>query len=426
MLTVLRRRNFALLWAAQLVSVAGDWVLMIGLPFYVYGLTHSTLATGAMYVVSMVPRVAMASLAGVFVDRWDRRWTMIVADLLRAALLLAMLAVRSAEQLWIVYAVSFLQAALSQFFSPAQNALLPRLVEETDLVAANSLSSLGLNIARVVAPSLGGAMLAASGLHSVVLFDSLSFALSAVLVALISVPATSAQAGAGSSAERPGVTWVMLWRQWVEGLRLVLDNALIRNLLLVWAIAMLGEGLLEVLFVPYVQDRLLGSASVMGWLMTAQGIGSVLGGIAIGALSRKIQPWRLVALGAIGWGLLDLVLFNVPRLPVVLPTAVLVGLPIVAFVIGHSALLQASTSDAYRGRVFGALGTVGSLTLLIGMTMASALGETLDIPLMLDAGCALVCLAGVVAAVRLGRGRSPRQLAGTADLPDMDPNQTPS
>src|SRR5437660_7176174 len=96
MLAILRQRNFTLLWIGQLISVFGDWVLLIALPFYIFDLTGSALATGAMFMAQTVPRVLLGSVAGVFVDRWNRKRTMIAADLSRAVLMLALLSVHSA------------------------------------------------------------------------------------------------------------------------------------------------------------------------------------------------------------------------------------------------------------------------------------------------------------------------------------------
>src|SRR5262249_22849680 len=103
MLATLRNRNFALLWLGGLVSFAGDWVMFIALPVYVYDLTGSALATGGMFMAQTAPRLLLGSIAGVFVDRWDRRWTMIVANMLCAAVLLLLLLVRSAADLWLLY-----------------------------------------------------------------------------------------------------------------------------------------------------------------------------------------------------------------------------------------------------------------------------------------------------------------------------------
>src|SRR5207248_2834049 len=142
MLATLRQRNFVLLWLGGLISLIGDWVLIVGLPIYVYLLTHSVLALGITLLVSTIPNIVLGSIAGVFVDRWDRKRTMVITNLLLALALLPLLLVRTADRVWIVYLVAFVEACLEQFFSPAQNALLPALVEEAHLVQANSLNAL--------------------------------------------------------------------------------------------------------------------------------------------------------------------------------------------------------------------------------------------------------------------------------------------
>src|SRR5919112_881218 len=96
MFSLLRQRNFSLLWFGGLISFIGDWVLIVALPVYVYTLTNSVLATGLMFMVAVLPSIAIGSFAGVFVDRWDRRRTLIVTNLLAAPLLLLLFAVRSA------------------------------------------------------------------------------------------------------------------------------------------------------------------------------------------------------------------------------------------------------------------------------------------------------------------------------------------
>ena len=87
MFVLLRQRNYALLWSSQLISQIGNWALFAALPFYVFQLTGSVLATGIMFAVEVIPRILFGSVAGVFVDRWDRRWTMIGANVARGLLL---------------------------------------------------------------------------------------------------------------------------------------------------------------------------------------------------------------------------------------------------------------------------------------------------------------------------------------------------
>ncbi len=119
MLTVLRQRDFALLWVGGLASSIGSTMLVIALPFYVYTRTGSALATGAMFIAEMVPAVLLGSVAGVFVDRWDRQRTMIVADVSRAALLPLLLTIQTRDGLWAIYVVAAAESAISQLFAPA-------------------------------------------------------------------------------------------------------------------------------------------------------------------------------------------------------------------------------------------------------------------------------------------------------------------
>jgi MFS family permease len=201
-LGVLHQRNVVLLLGAGLVSTLGDFFLGIALPFYVYEQTGSVLAMGALAAAGALPRLLLGSVAGVFIDRWDRRRTMIAADLARAALLLMLLAVSGADRVWLVYAVAFCQAALSVFFEPARSALLPHAVPADDLPAANALSATSRTAARLVGPVLGGALVAVFGLPGVVVLDSVSFLVSALMVVLIAVPGSRAASPALSTLER--------------------------------------------------------------------------------------------------------------------------------------------------------------------------------------------------------------------------------
>src|SRR3954453_2396778 len=122
-----RRRDLRLLLSAGLVSLSGDWVLGVGLAYSVYALTGSTLASAATLLSSFIPQVVVGSVAGVFVDRWDRKRTMVVANLVLAAGLLPLLLVTGAHRIWLVYAVLAAEAVVEVFFAPAEQAMLPRV-----------------------------------------------------------------------------------------------------------------------------------------------------------------------------------------------------------------------------------------------------------------------------------------------------------
>ena len=398
MLAVLRRRNFALLWLGQLISQIGDMVLLIGLPFYVYQLTGSLVQTGLMYIVETVPRILLGSLAGVFVDRWDRRWTMVVSDLGRAGLLLLLLLVRSPNELWLVYVVAFLQSVISLFFAPALSAATPALVDEQHLVAANSLHSLSESLMRFIGPPLGGALLALVGLTGVVLVDSVSFLLSASLILLIAIPRQRLddQRGDGS-----GARWVRVWREWLDGLRLVRERPALTALFATFGLFAVSGGLSAASLIVFVNDVMGGTALTLGWMAMAQGTGSLIGAALVTRVSAVLRPAYLVGVPLVIAGCIVLLFTNIPALVVVLPLIAVMGLFIVGFFVTTQTLIQLNVVDQYRGRVAGALGMTTSLMSLIGMLLASVLASSAGAVGLLDSSGTLTALAGVVAMVTL-------------------------
>ncbi|MBV9229363.1 MAG: MFS transporter, partial [Chloroflexi bacterium] len=249
MFAVLKKRNFTLLWLGQIVSLCGDGFLIIAVPYYVYQLTGSVLQTGITVIVQTLPRVLLSSLAGVFVDRWNRRWTMMIADLLRAAVLLLMLLVYSVDSLWLIYVALAAQAIITQFFTPASMALIPSLVEKEQLMPANSLSSLGQSVARLIGPPIGGVLFTALGLTGVVLMDSATYVFSALMLLLISLPA-SASVGKGAEQKermRVAATIKHLWEEWAGGFRFIGRSQTLVGIFLTMGVLMLGQGILQVM-----------------------------------------------------------------------------------------------------------------------------------------------------------------------------------
>jgi MFS family permease len=405
MLAALRQRNFALLWFGQLISLLGDWVLFVALPFYIYTLTGSTLATGVMFIVQTLPRLFLGSVAGVFVDRWNRRRTMYVADLLQTLVLLPLLLVHSSQWVWIIYVFAFVESCVSQFFLPAKGAIIPQLVDEEHLVAANALNSSSEQVTRLVGPVLGGALFALFSINGIALTDSASFLISALMIMLIVLPRTDTQeekfpiTGSLAPAETTVITFEAVWREWLEGLALVRRERLIVAIFAAMGMAMVGEGLIEVLIVPFVKDVMHGNAEVLGWILTAQAIGGITGSFLLNSVSKKIPPRVLVAGSAFTLGIILFIIINFPMLGLVLALLALAGLPVIGFYINLYTLLQVHVEDKYRGRIFGAYMTVQALMMLVGMGLASGLGDRIGIIPMMDVDAVVNILAGVIAFV---------------------------
>lgn len=410
MLATLRQHDFALLWLAGLISLTGDRAMLTALPFYVYGQTGSTLATATMFAAYYLPMVLLGSVAGVFVDRWDRKRIMVVTSLLQTAATSLLLLVRPGEWLWLVYLVVFVEIAAGMFFGPAENALLPHLVQEDHLLSANALNALNNNIARLAGPPLGGALFGLFGLGSVALVDSASFLIAGLLISLISVSSKPRRRRAGAT-DAVVSSWVGAWREWLEGLRLVRGDRPIAALFVVLTVTSFGGAIIDPLYAPFVHSVLHGGAVALGWFSTAGAVGGLLGGLIVGRFGRRAQPRQLVGCGTAAAGVLMLVLYNQTSLPAALVLGALLFVPIVASGVGAQTLLQTGVPDRYRGRVSGALNTTVALIGLVALGLAGVLGELWGIVPLLSVAGGITLLAGVLALVLLPKGQPGREPA---------------
>ena len=405
LLTTLQQRNFALLWLGGLISQTGDWLLMIGLPVYVYTQTGSALATSLMLITAFVPSLLFGPLAGVLVDRWDRKWTLIISNLLLAIGLLPLLAVHSKASLWIVYIVLFFETTIEQVVLPAENAFLPNLVSEDRLVSANALISISTNTSRLAGAALGGLLFGLLGLKGIALLDALSFVFVSVMVILISVPAEPMLLKEGEVSVVTTAAAKQLMQEWMEGLQLILHERTLTILLIAFILTGFGEGIFSVLLVVFVKQVLSGGAIIYGSLLAAQAIGSLVGGLVIGYAGNRIAPLRLVGGCLVAFGFIDLLIIDlplfVPGLLIVFALFILVGLPGAGSLIGFNASLQLLVEDKLRGRIFGTLLAMRSSLALLGMIVAGTLGDRLGPVLLLNAQGSVYVFSGLLVLLTL-------------------------
>lgn len=399
--------DLRLLLGAGLVSMTGDWLLSVGLAYSVYALTGSTLASAAALLAAFVPQVLVGSLAGVFVDRWDRKRTMVVTNLLLAAGLAPLLVVSGADQLWLVYVVLAVQSCFEVFFAPAEQAFLPHVVDDTDLVAANGLNAQIRDLARLVGSGLGGVTAAAGGIRAIAVADAITFVLAALLVARITTPGRAAvDAAEEDASEAARSRLITLVEEWRIGLRTVRSNRVLVTLMMMLLITSTGEGIMGTLFAPYVRHVLHGSGQVYGLITGVQAIGGVVGGFLVAVVAERWSPVTMVWAGSIAFGLVDLAIFLYPLLWVsAWPAAagmIVVGLPGAVVVAGVMTLYQRNTSDERRGRVFSLVALAQAVSVVVGSTAAGFLGGPTGImPILALQGAGYV-VAGLLVVARLG------------------------
>lgn len=408
-----RAPDLRLLLGAGLVSMTGDWLLSVGLAYSVYAMTGSTLASAAALLSAFVPQVVVGSIAGVFVDRWDRKRTMVATNLLLAGGLLPLLLVSGSGWIWLVYVVLAAQSCVEVFFAPAEQAFLPNVVEDADLVAANGLNSQVRNLARLIGSGLGGVIAAAGGIRAIAVADTVTFLVAALLVSRISTP------GRGSTDVRVAVRGrvATLVHEWREGLTTVTSNRVLTTLMLMLLITSTGEGIMGTLFAPYVRHVLHGSGQVYGVITGVQAIGGVIGGFVVAVVAERWSPVTMVWAGSIVFGLIDLAIFLYPVLWVnPWPAAagmVMVGLPGAITVAGLMTLYQRNTTDERRGRVFSLVGLAQAISVVVGSTLAGFLGgPTGIVPILAIQGAGYV-VAGLLVLARLGARETSLDLSPT-------------
>ena len=412
-----RTPDLRLLLGAGLVSMTGDWLLSVGLAYSVYALTGSTLASAAVLLSAFVPQVVVGSFAGVFVDRWDRKRTMVVTNLLLGLGLLPLLLVSGTDQVWVVYVVLAAQACVEVFFAPAEQAFLPRVVADADLVTANALNGQVRNVARLVGSGVGGVAAAVGGIRAVAVADTVTFLVAALLVARISTPGRVEETGSDDASDVVRGRVATLVSEWRTGFRTVTSEPVLRVLMLALLITSTGEGIMGTLFAPFVRHVLHGSGQVYGVITGVQAIGGVLGGFLVAVLADRWSPVTMVWAGSVVFGLVDLAIFLYPLVwdapwPAALGM-ILVGFPGAVLVAGMMTLYQRHTTDDRRGRVFSLVALAQAVSVVVGATVAGFLGGPTGImPVLALQGVGYVA-AGLLVLARLGSRAASLDLSPT-------------
>jgi MFS family permease len=400
---VLRNRDFLALWLGQIVSQIGDSFTFLALLITVNRLTGSTVAMGLMMVSLTLPQLLFSFLAGVVVDRVDRKWVMIVSDLLRGVCVLAFLTVHTAEQVYVFYIVGFLLSSVGVFFSPAKTAMIPRIIKDDQrLLSANALSQTIRVVALLIGPALAGFAIAWLGATVAFVVDSLTYFVSALAIASIRT------SGRTVDESRMGVA--MVWRRLAEGFSYTLHNSTILGIIITLLVAFLGVGAIEVLFVPYLQGEFGSGAEGVGFVQAAQGLGMLVGSVIVGNLAARFRLTRIIAWTIALLGIAIVACGLASRFMIIPMTTFIAGLSLAPLNASLSTLMQVTVPDDKLGRVGSVVDTTVTVSYLVSMGGAAFLAGALGIRAVF-VGAGLVTVLSVLPALTMMRepgARPPR------------------
>jgi MFS family permease len=374
--------RFRRLWTAQLISSAGDWFNSVAVLGLVLQLTDSGLGASLVLICSSLPSFFLVPVVGPVVDRFDRRNLMIVTNLISAGIALLFLLVHDTSLLWLLYVALVLLVISASFFAPASNASIPNIVSSEELFAANALSGAAWGVMVMVGSALGGIISALFGREIAFVVNAVSFLVAALLIATIPIPSPKV------------IKAIAPWRDFMEGVAYLRRNLPALALVGVetgWGI---GAGGFVLLSVFGEQVFKAGDAGI-GILYSARGLGALLGPFIlqemVGQHTGKLRNaiWISFLLAALGYtvfassGWLDAIWLGCISLFVAH-----MGGGIIWTV--TSLLLQQTTPDRFRGRVFAV--NFGFATLTMGLS-------TLVFGLALEAGTSPMLLALVAAVI---------------------------
>lgn len=377
---VLRIRDFRYLWLAEIISDAGSFVTFIALAVYVHDLTGGTFQVGVALALRAVPWVTIGPVAGVIVDRLDRRAVMIACDVARA-ILVALLPFTNA--VWQAYVLSFVSGAFAPAFRPARQALLPLIAPGDRYVRALALSEVAHQVLHTVGPALGGAAVLALGARNAFFLDSVSFFLSAGLI--VGVRRHGEVRGRPTSVA--DVTTEIR-----EGWRVLAGDRLLRGLVAARALDLfaLGDGRVALLLI-YVTGLGRGSGS-FGLALAAAGIGTAAGTVLLGR-RRAGSPRRFALIAVVAGSALHVLFLLRPGYTWLLIMLAAGGLPLAGMTLYVSTFVAERVPDAMRGRVFALTGALYEAGDLAGALAFAALGQHIGAARGLGAGGALGAIA---------------------------------
>lgn len=379
LLRVLKNGNFLALWIGQIISQFGDRLAQMALiGLYLkqtagISLSHSVPVMRNLFFFSTLPILLFSPLAGVYVDRWSRKKTLIATDLLRAGLILLIpLLAGYTDGMWSIYGVIFLVFTVTCFFSPAKSAIIPNLVKKRELLAANSLSNITRLIAMIGGVTAGGIIVAWTGTKMSFYLDSLSFLLSGLAILAIRI-----KEDPPPEESKDGIRRVA--KELVAGLNFIRKKKRVKFVATSLFILMGASGIGYLLVTVFVTKALNLGTIGLSVLATFLGIGMLAGSLIYGHFGEQIEREKVIVGGTLICGVCAVLLGGSKSLFLLSLGVSIIGFIASPIMIAAYTLTQELTPDRIRGRVFSALEVIINSSFLFFIWVAGVLGAWLPI-----------------------------------------------
>ena len=385
---LLINRNFALLWVGQAISVVGDGVFDATLALWIVTQVASNrpwapLAVSGVFLALSLPPLIAGPLAGPFVDRWNKRQTMLCMDAFRTLLILllilatGLLSLPSLShsqssifwQLGIIYSVVLLASVCAQFFEPSSMALIGSIVEEPLRARASGLNQVTMSLAIIIGPPLAALIFFGLGVQWALLLNACSFAASFLALLAMRVPRERQTSRAEGQKQ--------FRHAFREGLRFYFGNRVLMTLLIAGIFLEFGSGAINTLNIFFITQNLHTPIQFYGFLSPIFGAGAIIGAISAGLFAQRIGVAKMLWLSVIGTGILVLIFARLTNLVPALGILFLLGIVITSASVAIMPLLLHVTPQELVGRVTSVLNPTMSLASVISVALVGYLDSTL-------------------------------------------------
>ncbi|MDD5505222.1 MAG: MFS transporter [Candidatus Omnitrophica bacterium] len=399
---VLRNRNFFLLWMGQIISQLGDRLGQMALIAFVYlRAPGSTLQIAKILSFTIIPVFIVGPLAGVYVDRWDRRRTMFACDFLRSLLVLAIpLFLFYTKSLAPVYLIIFIAFSIGRFFVPAKLSIIPDLVDKKDLLIANSLVNTTGMIAATLGFGISGVLVEWLGAKSGFYLNSLTFLVSGAFIFLISKKFVVAMDFKKIGQEIMEVIRKSVFQEIKDGVFYFIRKKDIRFtagiIFALWS----ALGAVYVVIIVFVQNTLRSTTKDLGLLVMFLGIGLFLGSLVYGRFGQRIAHYKVIFVSLVLSGIMldifALGIYNYPNFAMAALLAMCLGLTIAPIMIASNTIIHNVSDNDMLGKIFSSFEIVMHLGFLAFMFISSILAERFSHLLILVIVGGLLSLLGLV------------------------------
>jgi len=403
-LKILRQRNFAFLWCGQVISQFGDRLTQMALIGLVYRLEPgSSLQLAKMLSLAIIPVFLVSPVAGVYVDRWDKRKTMYISDFVRGVLIITIPFLMDTHSLLPIYTVIFLSFCMGRFFIPAKMAIIPELVQGKSILLANSLFSVTAMIAAVIGFGLGGIIVERWGTKSAFLIDACTFFISAVCVLSMKfVERKYFHARDILDLGRDAILKVKnsFIYETKEGIKYILKSKETLYAAKIMFVLFASIGSLYTVFIVFLQRTLSTITMDIGWLAVGSGAGLFFGSLVYGKLGAKLPVKKVINIAMfLASAFLCLFVYALsanPNKTFAFYSCCFLGVLISPIVIAVNTLIHKESENNFWGRIFSYIEVLIHIAFLLFMFAASYLAErTSPFTVIIGVGILILCFSTI-------------------------------